>query len=140
MREYVQQLRNGYLLRRVEVKFDAIGQRYRMKVRKYWIDFYSRKSFNQFSVAYKEVNVFISFETPIVKLNSKLSLDSVIRKLEDFWYDVYDYAVTKAAPDWIIYSESDKFSYEAGEKQDAIDLLGVTNDEFELITQLSPYS
>lgn len=133
-------MRNGYLFRRIQVKFDPVGQRYKMCTRKFWIDLYSRRANSQYGISYQDLNIFISCETPIVKTVAKFGEASVVKKLEDNWTDIFDYAISKAEIGWITYSESDKSGYELCEKEEAIKILDITPQEFEKIRRLSPYS
>lgn len=140
MRPLTDMIKGGYLYRRIEVKYDVVGLRYKMCVRRFWIDFYTRRTNSPYVVCYKDLNIFISTETPLVKKAISLGQNSVISKLESGWEDVFDYAIDKAETSWITYSESDKYMYDPAEKDGAIFLLDVTSEEFEKIRKLSPYS
>lgn len=136
----IETMRGGYLFRRIEVKFDPVGQRYKMTLKKFWIDFYSRRINNQYGISYRILNIFISCETPIIATADKLGAPVIIKRLEDNWIDIFDYAINKSEVNWITCSESDKYSYDLCDKEEAVRILDIELDEFEKIHQSSPYS
>lgn len=140
MKQGIDIMENGYLFRRLNVKFDAIGNRFKITVRKFWIEYYTRKANNRYGIVYKDMSIFITFNTPLVIEAKKNGNDAVVGQLSKYWIDIFDYAMGKSEPKWITYSESEKYSCEGCEKEEVLIALDITSDEFDCLNQRSPYS
>jgi hypothetical protein len=130
---------DGYVYTYHQEKYDTVGKRYQLNLKKYWIDFYSRKKPEyQYSICYKNVSIFISEETPFVQ-NSKNS-NEILSTINKAWIELADYALNKCEPNWIMYSESDKNVYENTSREKAISYLGISEDILNKVRAESSYS
>lgn len=133
-------LYNNKLYKIIETKFDIVGQCYEMKIRCFWMFYYSRRQSSQYSIVYRDMNISISLETPLVVKQTKANDQNICKTLLNNWWSIFDYAIERKNINWISYTEGGRHEYKPMEKTDIMNFLELEDEEFEKIHKQSPYS
>jgi hypothetical protein len=122
------------------MKFDVIGQRYKMVVTKYYFIYYSRRNVDPYCLMSQDISIFISLSTPLLEKFPKATIKYKEDLLNSNWKDIFEYAIFGLEPNWITFSSGKEYNLGLYSKEKVIDYLNIKEDEFEVIFKKSPYS
>lgn len=134
-------VKDGYLYVREDIVFDVISGKYKLTVKKYWREIYTRRSLSSsFSYGYSNFHIFISKDIPFLTNDDMFNYYQNFEEIKKYWIIILEYAIDKMNLDLVIGFESEKYHGIGGNPLYISQILKIKDDEYLNLNELSPYS